>query len=515
MAKTRRTKRNSGAALTVIDAGTRPGAGELAELREMLTIAGAPAEVLTMLASVESVDEVVPRLVEAGVLPSPEESLADLLEGFRPLLDRSCDQLTAELSGSEFLGLMRQAAPDVAELPAILTGLVEQAEDVGGPVALAMLRVLAVLAPGDVRGMAADAADRLVAAGGLTDRPWVRGLGTPGVGPCFGYTDDIGAQEVLVVTFSYGRESHGLAVLIDHGLGGGVKDCYPADRPDRIRAEYRQIAARHGLDFRDYEPGEARAVLARALDRPPCPVAPDQLEDVGYYLDLLRQRVTLLPDGWQGTAGTAATRVASGKVTTARRSPARAATSRTVHKMKITLRGSKPPIWRRLEVPSGITLLQLHEVIQEAFGWDGHHMWVFSTPTGEFGVTDRELGHRSAAATKLDDVASRAGDRIRYTYDFGDDWEHDITVEAVLSAEPGLAYPRCTGGRRACPPEDCGGIWGYAHLLEILADPSHEEHAEQLEWLGLESADDFDPADFHVDDATKALSGMARPLVKG
>src|SRR5205085_4029395 len=114
----------------------------------------------------------------------------------------------------------------------------------------------------------------------------------------------------------------------------------------------------------------------------------------------------------------------------------RAGSRRTAHKVKITLRGSTPPIWRRLEVYSSTTLQHLHRTIQEAFGWEGYHLWVFQTPTGEYGVADRELGHRSAASAKLQDVAPGAGDRIRYTYDFGDDWEHDLLVEDVFTAEP-------------------------------------------------------------------------------
>src|SRR5262249_58845900 len=88
----------------------------------------------------------------------------------------------------------------------------------------------------------------------------------------------------------------------------------------------------------------------------------------------------------------------------------------------------------------------------------------------------------------------RAGDRLRYTYDFGDNWEHDVLVEDVLIAEPEVAYPRCTGGRRAGPPEDCGGIWGYRELLKILGDPAHEEHEERLHWLGPSSRSGVDPA---------------------
>ncbi|MFI6449121.1 plasmid pRiA4b ORF-3 family protein [Kitasatospora sp. NPDC050543] len=129
-------------------------------------------------------------------------------------------------------------------------------------------------------------------------------------------------------------------------------------------------------------------------------------------------------------------------------------------------------------------------------------------------LADRELGIRSAAARRLDQVAPSVGDRFGYTYDFGDDWEHDILVEAVTGAEPGIAYPRCLTGRRACPPEDCGGMWGYEYLIEILADPAHEEHDERLEWLGLDTADQFDPAAFDLAEINSTLSGFAAILTE-
>ena len=192
----------------------------------------------------------------------------------------------------------------------------------------------------------------------------------------------------------------------------------------------------------------------------------------------------------------------------ARRSPVVASAS-SVHTIKVALRGARPPIWRRLEVPSSSTLEQLHHIIQNAFGWYNCHLWVFETPLGEYGMTDPELGHRSAASKRLRDVAPRTSCQLRYTYDFGDDWQHDILVEDVKNAEPGTAYPRCITGRRACPPEDCGGIWGYEELVAILSDPEHGEHEERLEWLGLESADEFDPADFDAAEVNTALSPLA------
>jgi hypothetical protein len=504
---TRRGKRSNGR-LTVVDGCGRPGSDELVELRTQLAAAGAPEAVLRALDGVRDPEEALRNLIEMGVLPSPEQAIAGLLEGWEPLCKPGTDTFRAELSGAEFLGTMRQTAPEPDEVPEILAGLIGHAESTAKPEALAMLRVLAVLGPPEIQLTAAEAADRLVAAG-LTDRPWVSELGMPHVGPAFGFVDEFGAQEGIAVTFSYGRKVHAFVVLIDHGLGGGVKDCFPTDRPDKIRAEYRKVAKRNGLDYRDYEPATARAILDRALAAPPCPVAPDQVQDVGDYLDLLRRRVALLPDG---VTASLAEHGAVGK----RRAPLTTVpTVPTVHKVKITLRGTTPPIWRRLEVPSGITLQQLHHSIQEAFGWAGCHLWVFCTPVGDYGVADPELGHRSAGSTKLDKVAGRAGDRLRYTYDFGDDWEHEILVEEVFTAEPGVAYPRCLTGRRACPPEDCGGTWGYEELCEILADPGHPEHADRLDWLGLESAEQFNPARLDLNEVNAALSGMAKVLLKG
>ncbi|MFD4977911.1 plasmid pRiA4b ORF-3 family protein [Streptomyces sp. NPDC058424] len=184
-----------------------------------------------------------------------------------------------------------------------------------------------------------------------------------------------------------------------------------------------------------------------------------------------------------------------------------------VHTIKVTLDGSRPPIWRRLQVPSTTTLQQLHHLIQVAFGWEDYHMWAFEAGRERYGVADRDLGIRSAASKRVGDVAPLVGSRLGYTYDFGDNWEHDVLVEAVDAAEPGIAYPRCLTGRRACPPEDCGGVWGYDYLIEILADPSHDEHEERLEWLGMNTADQFDPAEFDLAEVNKALSDYQSVLV--
>jgi hypothetical protein len=499
--------------LSAVSDPEHPDAAEVADLREHLAKAGAPEEVLRLLDDVGDVTEALQRLTGAGLVPSPEDSVAAVLESWTPLLEPGCDALRAELCGAEFLSSVREAAPDGAALPEVLIELVARARAYGTLEALAMSRVLAVLGPPSVRPAAAEAADALVAAG-LADLPWAKWLGSPRIGPCFGYADSFGAQESIALIFTYGRKPHAVVVLIDHDLGGGVKDCFLAGGPAALRARYQQAARLLGMEFRDYQPAEADAILRRALGRPPCPVEPDQVEDVGDYLDVLRARVELLPPAppddlvrGGGRGGAAALDAAGQRAGGGGGIP-------TVYRVKIALRGARPPIWRRLEVPSSITLYRLHQSIQAAFGWADYHLWVFETPADHYGTGGRELGHRSPRSVKLSDVAAFPGDRIRYTYDFGDDWEHDITVEDVRAAEPGTAYPRCTAGRRACPPEDCGGVWGYQVLLEILADPGHPEHGERLEWLGLDAASDFDPAEFTVSHASQRLSGQARGLLK-
>ncbi|WP_306750323.1 plasmid pRiA4b ORF-3 family protein [Saccharothrix yanglingensis] len=457
----------------------------LADLRASLAADGAPEHVLELVDDSTDIDDALERLAAAGVTGPP---VSALLDGFTPLLEQGCGPLDAELSGSDFLGVVIDSvAPE--DLHRALTAVVSDGEATGSPEALAMARVLAVLAPAPVRDLARAAADRLVA-GGLRDPRWVKAVGKPAVGECFGYTDPHGAQQGVALTFSYGRKVHVLVVLIDHDLGGGVKDCFVTDRPKEIRAGYEQAAEQHGMVFRVYPPEQARAIVADALDREPCPVEPDQVEDVRAHVTLLRQRVELLPEAPRTPADT------------------------SVHRLKITLSGSKPPIWRRLEVPSTIPLVHLHRAVQDAFEWEDCHLWVFHTPAGDYGVHDPELGHGDATAVTLADVAPTPKTRLTYLYDFGDDWDHDILVEDVAQAEPGAAYPRCLTGRRAAPPEDCGGIPGYDHLCEVLADPFHPEHAELLEWLELDDPADFDPAAFDRDELNDYLAAWAKVLVK-
>jgi hypothetical protein len=180
--------------------------------------------------------------------------------------------------------------------------------------------------------------------------------------------------------------------------------------------------------------------------------------------------------------------------------------------IKVKLLGvAKPPVWRRLQLRADTRLDHLHEILQAALGWENYHMHVFSFGEEEFGNPDPELGFSDERHVTLGELID-LGARFRYTYDFGDDWQHEITVEDLLEADPDTHYPALLAAKGACPPEDCGGPWGYANLRQILADPNHDEHQDMLDWLGLGNASEFDPAAVATEaiDYELALSGSSR-----
>jgi hypothetical protein len=175
----------------------------------------------------------------------------------------------------------------------------------------------------------------------------------------------------------------------------------------------------------------------------------------------------------------------------------------SVYELRVQLRDIEPPIWRTLEVPGTATLEDVHYAIQVAMGWQNSHLHQFTIGKHRYGMVDLdevdELGDlKDERAHVLQDVARR-GASFLYEYDFGDSWEHDVKVQRVSPTAKRVA-PRCLGGERACPPEDCGGAPGYANLLEALSDPNHEEHAAMLEWV----PQGFDPKRYRV--KTKDLS---------
>jgi len=178
--------------------------------------------------------------------------------------------------------------------------------------------------------------------------------------------------------------------------------------------------------------------------------------------------------------------------------------------IKITLKDTKPPVWRRIIVAPDIKLDRFHDVLQIAMGWDNSHLHQFETPDGYF--ADPAFGleeTKSSRKATLQSVLYGPKSSLRYEYDFGDGWDHKILLEKVVELdEPVLAL--CLAGARSCPPEDCGGPWGYANLLEILKDPRHPEHKSMSEWIGSR----FDPESFDVEAINKQLARLAPPRQK-
>ena len=177
--------------------------------------------------------------------------------------------------------------------------------------------------------------------------------------------------------------------------------------------------------------------------------------------------------------------------------PAKKAPTQTVYQLKITLRDARPPIWRRVQVANDITLGKLHKIIQVAMGWYSCHMHEFEILGEAYGepMPDYDLDIRSERNVRLNTFVTGEKFKFSYLYDMGDGWDHQILVEKVLPADPEVHYPICIKGKRACPPEDCGGVWGYAELLGTLSDPENPEHEEMMEWVGGDfNAEAFDLA---------------------
>lgn len=193
--------------------------------------------------------------------------------------------------------------------------------------------------------------------------------------------------------------------------------------------------------------------------------------------------------------------------------------AKPILQLKIMLKGAKPPIWRRVLVPAGTPLSQLHQVIQALFGWLDYHLHHFQTggfggptyapvdPDGE----DDFYGEPSLDESKVTvgELLAAVGSKMTYTYDFGDDWEHAVTLEKVLTDDDGGGQlPRCTAGRGAAPAEDSGGTWGWANIVQAVNDPDHEEHEEYRQRLGLQPGETLDPKACDVDQANEELADL-------
>jgi hypothetical protein len=483
----------------------------------------------------------------SGAEVSPEQLVDELVGGAVDLI--ACeDPVEAELTGAIFVVMSTAVDGEDGTLPLFARTLIPAIEARGDEAALALLTAIGAAAgagPVQLAEAAGGAADRLTA-GGLPAPGWARKLAEPlRAGPFARLYDAEKTMSVLVGTFQRADHEHAVMIVVDHDDCGAAADILVLDGAElsAVLDQLRDSGRRDGLtiktekvsapEFRWYaeQAMEARAVhddedtddgsgdLTDLLD-----------EDEGPGYDVLavlvRGRLAALPQPRQPKGavviGHGAARrlqeyaqlavpadfgLAFGAV---KLPPKRkkADGPAPLFQLKVSLCDAKPPIWRRLVVPGNISLAGLNRVILAAFGWAGSHLHVFETEYGEFGVADRELGHRAEGPVTLEQIAPEPKDKFRYTYDFGDGWTHEILVEKVLAPDSSGDHPRCIGGRRAAPPDDCGGVWGYASLVEALADPKHPEHEERLEWLGLTEAGEFTPEAFDVEEVNERLRDL-------
>ena len=178
--------------------------------------------------------------------------------------------------------------------------------------------------------------------------------------------------------------------------------------------------------------------------------------------------------------------------------------------LKIILKWTKPPIWRRILVKKEITFYDLHQIIQIVMGWENDHLFEFKLNNTRIGEPDEEFEDIDFGSNKVLDAFTltlssqnlNTKDKFEYEYDFGDSWKHQILVEKILPKEEKRVYPMCIGGKLNCPPEDCGGIGGFYNLIEILNNKNHPDRDDMIHWLG----EKYNPEYFDIDYVNTELS---------
>ncbi len=177
-----------------------------------------------------------------------------------------------------------------------------------------------------------------------------------------------------------------------------------------------------------------------------------------------------------------------------------------IYQLKVQLQGIRPAIYRNILVDGDITFHELHHTIQIVMGWWNSHLYQFNA--GSRCIADPDLVDfgevEDAKELKLSQVFTQKGDVVEYEYDFGDGWIHKVRLDKILPPKMNEDYPKCVGGKRKCPPEDCGGIWGYQNLLEVMADKMNPEHEDMKAWLD----GDFDPSAFDLEDINEELENL-------
>ena len=177
---------------------------------------------------------------------------------------------------------------------------------------------------------------------------------------------------------------------------------------------------------------------------------------------------------------------------------------RKIYQLKVGLKGSKPPIWRRIIVQDSVRLTNFHKILQIVMGWTDSHLHQFIAQDRYYGVPNPDFDFNeilNEGKFRLRDLLKKANESIIYEYDFGDGWKHKITLEKIIPYDPTISVPKCIKAKGACPPEDVGGLWGYYNFLEAIENPSHPDHNLFKEWIGGE----FDPSEYDIDEVNERL----------
>lgn len=190
-------------------------------------------------------------------------------------------------------------------------------------------------------------------------------------------------------------------------------------------------------------------------------------------------------------------------------------TSERIARIRIRLDHFKPVIWRSVEVPITTSLKGLHDVIQAVMLFEDYHLFEFEADGKRYGIPDPEEHYggktRAARNVRITTLIERGIEAFSYTYDFGDNWQHTITIEAVMDADPAAEYPRFIDGERRAPPEDVGGSTGFEDFLQAMAKPRHPEHRNVITWYGRR----FEPDDIDIATITERMAKLARRRTLG
>jgi hypothetical protein len=477
-------------------------------------------------------EESVPRPRRLGL--DPADLAGALLADLAEIADQDdpfeFEMMVSSFCG--ILEMAQNAALAGSLPPDVVPTLVDQFEQRRDPLSLAVLASLALLADGEAAAACARAAARQWRAG-ILPPDWFEELDRAlHVEECLRVHRDLDGDLLYLLSFRRAGRRHAFAVVVrdaDQGPAEAIAPLPAEVLPEHLADIVGELVAREELDtvsISHLEPAEARrlleiAVRARALRDARLDLdgrfaqwdeaaVPGVLGAPPYptMIAALRNRLDSLPppprpqeagtwpdegrDGFEydfdiafpefpaafGAAvfvaehphrdvpppGPRLTRVSPPLRRLPLDGPA------PVYRLRIDLKGAKPPIWRRIEIPGDLSLAALHDAIQTVFEWEGYHLHVFETAYGDFGDGDVDLGHGLDSEVTIEQVLTGPGAKLTYVYDYGDYWEHVVRVERTYQGDPDVHYPRCIGGRRAAPPEDCGGLWEYQESLREHGD---------------------------------------------